>query len=90
MWWATVSYTHLAGKKGAITSATNMAGRGTEIMLGGNAEFMAKAQMRKEHFCENLLNPDAPQDADPAAVELLLTEDNGHGETCLLYTSRCV
>ena len=37
--------------------------------------------MRKEHFCENLLNPDAPQDADPAAVELLLTEANGHGET---------
>ncbi len=48
-----------AGKKGAITIATNMAGRGTDIMLGGNAEFMAKAQMRKEHFCENLLNPDA-------------------------------
>ena len=45
-----------AGKKGAITIATNMAGRGTDIMLGGNAEFMAKAQMRKEHFCENLLN----------------------------------
>ena len=70
-----------AGKKGAITIATNMAGRGTDIMLGGNAEFMAKAQMRKEHFCENLLNPDTPQDADPATVELLLTEANGHGET---------
>ena len=70
-----------AGKKGAITIATNMAGRGTDIMLGGNAEFMAKAQMRKEHFCENLLSPETPQDADPAAVELLLTEANGHGET---------
>ena len=58
-----------------------MAGRGTDIMLGGNAEFMAKAQMRKEHFCENLLSPETPQDADPAAVELLLTEANGHGET---------
>ena len=58
-----------------------MAGRGTDIMLGGNAEFMAKAQMRKEHFCENLLNPETPQDADPTAVELLLTEANGHGET---------
>lgn len=49
-----------AGKKGAITIATNMAGRGTDIMLGGNAEYMAKAQMRKEHFCEKLLNPEKP------------------------------
>ena len=32
-----------AGKKGAVTIATNMAGRGTDIMLGGNAEFLAKA-----------------------------------------------
>ena len=70
-----------AGKKGAITIATNMAGRGTDIMLGGNAEFMAKAQMRKEHFCENLLSPEKPEDALPAQVELLLTEANGHGET---------
>ena len=70
-----------AGKKGAITIATNMAGRGTDIMLGGNAEFMAKAQMRKEHFCENLLSPEKPEDADPSAVEMLLTEANGHGET---------
>ena len=70
-----------AGKKGAITIATNMAGRGTDIMLGGNAEFMAKAQMRREHFCENLLDPEKPQDADPNAVELLLTEADGHGDT---------
>ena len=33
-----------AGKKGAVTIATNMAGRGTDIMLGGNAEYMAKAE----------------------------------------------
>ena len=70
-----------AGKKGASTIATNMAGRGTDIMLGGNAEFMAKAQMRREHFCENLLDPEKPQDADPNAVELLLTEADGHGDT---------
>ena len=70
-----------AGKQGAVTIATNMAGRGTDIMLGGNAEFMAKAQMRKEHFCENLLNPEKPEDADPNAVELLLTEADGHGDT---------
>ncbi len=36
-----------AGKLGAITIATNMAGRGTDIMLGGNPEFLAKAQLRK-------------------------------------------
>ena len=70
-----------AGKKGAITIATNMAGRGTDIMLGGNAEFMAKAQMRREHFCENLLDPEKPQEADPNAVELRLTEADGHGDT---------
>ena len=37
-----------AGKLGAVTIATNMAGRGTDIMLGGNAEYMAKAALRKE------------------------------------------
>lgn len=36
-----------AGKKGAITIATNMAGRGTDIMLGGNAEYLAKAELKK-------------------------------------------
>ena len=39
-----------AGKKGAVTIATNMAGRGTDIMLGGNAEYMAKAEMRGCRF----------------------------------------
>ncbi|MBQ7203294.1 MAG: preprotein translocase subunit SecA [Eubacterium sp.] len=39
-----------AGKYGAVTIATNMAGRGTDIMLGGNAEFLAKAQMKKMKF----------------------------------------
>ena len=37
-----------AGKKGAITIATNMAGRGTDIMLGGNVPYMAKAALKKE------------------------------------------
>ena len=37
-----------AGKYGAVTIATNMAGRGTDIILGGNPEFMAKAEMRKK------------------------------------------
>ena len=44
-----------AGKFGAVTIATNMAGRGTDIVLGGNAEFIAKAQMRKEQFAEVLI-----------------------------------
>ena len=70
-----------AGKKGAITIATNMAGRGTDIMLGGNAEFMAKAQMRKEQFCEKLLSPDAPENALPEQVENLLVEADGHSDT---------
>ncbi len=39
-----------AGQFGAVTIATNMAGRGTDIMLGGNAEFLAKAQLVKEGF----------------------------------------
>jgi preprotein translocase subunit SecA len=37
-----------AGRLGMVTISTNMAGRGTDIMLGGNAEYMAKAEMRKE------------------------------------------
>ncbi len=39
-----------AGQYGAVTIATNMAGRGTDIMLGGNAEFLAKAELVKEGF----------------------------------------
>jgi preprotein translocase subunit SecA len=44
-----------AGRKGAVTIATNMAGRGTDILLGGNAEFMAKAEMRKVGYDEEML-----------------------------------
>ena len=44
-----------AGKLGAVTIATNMAGRGTDIILGGNAEYMAKAAMRKQGFTEELI-----------------------------------
>lgn len=45
-----------AGKKGAVTIATNMAGRGTDIMLGGNAEYMAKSEMKKQGISEELIN----------------------------------
>ena len=44
-----------AGKFGAVTIATNMAGRGTDIVLGGNAEFMAKSELRKQDIPEELL-----------------------------------
>ncbi len=44
-----------AGRKGAVTIATNMAGRGTDIMLGGNAEFMAKKEMKKLGYSDELL-----------------------------------
>ena len=44
-----------AGKLGAVTIATNMAGRGTDIMLGGNAEFLAKAEMRKREIPEEII-----------------------------------
>ena len=44
-----------AGKLGAVTIATNMAGRGTDIKLGGNAEYLAKAEMRRMGFPEELI-----------------------------------
>ena len=44
-----------AGKFGAVTVATNMAGRGTDIMLGGNAEFLAKNDLRKAGFTDELI-----------------------------------
>ncbi|MBR3894015.1 MAG: preprotein translocase subunit SecA [Clostridia bacterium] len=44
-----------AGKPGAVTISTNMAGRGTDILLGGNPEFMAKADMRSMEFSEEAL-----------------------------------
>ncbi|MGN0442748.1 MAG: preprotein translocase subunit SecA [Acutalibacteraceae bacterium] len=44
-----------AGKKGAVTIATNMAGRGTDIILGGNAEYLAKAEMRRMQIPEEII-----------------------------------
>ena len=44
-----------AGKFGAVTIATNMAGRGTDIILGGNPEYMAKAEMRKKGYSDELI-----------------------------------
>ena len=44
-----------AGKPGAVTISTNMAGRGTDIMLGGNAEYLAKDALRREGMEEDLI-----------------------------------
>ena len=44
-----------AGKYGAVTIATNMAGRGTDIMLGGNSEYLAKEEMKKQRVPANLI-----------------------------------
>lgn len=44
-----------AGKLGAVTIATNMAGRGTDIMLGGNAEFLATAEMKRMQYTDEMI-----------------------------------
>jgi len=44
-----------AGKKGAVTIATNMAGRGTDIMLGGNSDFLAKKELEKLGYSDELI-----------------------------------
>ena len=45
-----------AGKPGAVTIATNMAGRGTDIMLGGNAEYLAKHDLKKHGFSDEVIS----------------------------------
>ena len=58
-----------AGRKGAVTIATNMAGRGTDIVLGGNPEYMAKAEMRRQGVADELIaEADAHSETDDADV----------------------
>ncbi len=59
-----------AGKAGAVTIATNMAGRGTDIMLGGNADFLAQADLRKAGYDERVI-ADATGHADTADETVL-------------------
>ncbi len=59
-----------AGKYGAVTIATNMAGRGTDIMLGGNADFLAKAELAKMDLPEELLR-EADSYAETSDPEIL-------------------
>lgn len=63
-----------AGKKGAVTIATNMAGRGTDIILGGNAEYMAKAEMKKMGIPEEYI-AEATGFADTDNEEILKARD---------------
>ena len=58
-----------AGKFGAVTIATNMAGRGTDIMLGGNAEFLAMSELRKGDYTDELLaEADAHSETDDPEI----------------------
>ncbi len=60
-----------AGKEGAVTISTNMAGRGTDIMLGGNPEFLAKSEMRRRGMDEGLIagSTGTSDTEDPALIE---------------------
>ena len=55
-----------AGKFGAVTISTNMAGRGTDILLGGNAEYLAKAKMRAEGYEESIIQSSTGSSLDVA------------------------
>ena len=66
-----------AGKKGAVTIATNMAGRGTDIMLGGNAEYMAKHELLKQLLAKKADDEEMTDEK----IEMLMTEATGHAET---------
>ena len=70
-----------AGRKGAVTIATNMAGRGTDILLGGNAEFMARDLLRKRE-----LDPVAatPQQWNEAIAQVKPQIDKEHEEVVQL------
>jgi preprotein translocase subunit SecA len=85
-----------AGKFGAVTIATNMAGRGTDIMLGGNAEYIAKADMRKDGYSDELISEGhrlrrdrKPGDSSPRAPLIRnITTVQGRGRAKRPRTSR--
>lgn len=64
-----------AGRKGAVTIATNMAGRGTDILLGGNPEFMARTALRKEGFEPDVIAVACEKVLPQAMVERLNSGD---------------
>lgn len=61
-----------AGRLGAVTIATNMAGRGTDIVLGGNPVFLTKKEMKKIGYSEDIINT---VDADIESLEIELTDE---------------
>ncbi len=70
----------MAGHKGAVTVATNMAGRGTDIMLGGSVDFLADAELRKQGL-DPFEDGDAYENAWPAMVEKIKAQvANEHDE----------
>ncbi|MBD2359811.1 preprotein translocase subunit SecA [Anabaena minutissima FACHB-250] len=64
-----------AGRRGAVTIATNMAGRGTDIILGGNSEYMARLKLR-EYFMPRIVRPD---DEDVFGIQRATGLPGGHG-----------
>ncbi|MFN6539358.1 MAG: preprotein translocase subunit SecA [Nostoc sp. EkiNYC01] len=64
-----------AGRKGAVTIATNMAGRGTDIILGGNSEYMARLKLR-EYLMPRIV---MPEDEDAFGVQRPAGLPTGHG-----------
>ena len=63
-----------AGKFGAVTIATNMAGRGTDIMLGGNAEFLARNELKKEGYSDEII-AEATGYADTDNKDILIARE---------------
>ncbi|MEB3279917.1 MAG: preprotein translocase subunit SecA [Lyngbya sp.] len=66
-----------AGRKGAVTISTNMAGRGTDIILGGNADFMARLKMR-EYFMPRIVKPE--DERELAMKRVFSGGDRGGGQ----------
>ncbi|MBF2067454.1 MAG: preprotein translocase subunit SecA [Calothrix sp. C42_A2020_038] len=64
-----------AGRRGAVTIATNMAGRGTDIILGGNAEYMARLKVR-EYLMPRIVQP---EDEDTFGIQRASGLPSGHG-----------
>ena len=70
----------MAGHKGSVTVATNMAGRGTDIMLGGNVEFLADAELRKQGLEPTGETAEAYDDAWPGTLERIKAQVGAEAE----------